>query len=1099
MILIAFITSGIIHFVPILEYNRKNETKASTEKDLINNLPRAANFWSNFSYIHINGNWSNGVTNHWITGDGSQSNPYTIENMTINAASSPDGNGIKIEDDGSYFKIRNCSVFNADQGIFLENTTYGYIDNCTLEDNIAGIYVYFSNNTLVGNNTLTRNENSGIILDTCKEAIVRDNSISNNNVGVDIMFGCLNSTIQNNTIYNNNEIGIRTWWLTDNITIANNTLINNKDYAMQIEGTNHNILHNEMINSGIIILGTEDDKTLRIDSTNKVNNKPFYFIFNGNNLTNANYSNAGQIILYNCNDSIIINQNMTNGSSGVRLYKCENITITNCNFSKMVSEGIRTEYSNFCNISDNIIDNSSLNGVYLFYSNNNTISNCTINNCAQNAVYIDCSDNNTLKDNDMFLCGIILYTDSQEHLNNPIGISNEVNGRMIYYYQDSENLNFANAGQVILVSCNDSIINNSNLSQCSIGISLWYCNNISISNNTLTGNSYIGAKLDNCDAINLTRNYFEANVYLSFLFLETSNSVFHNNNISNSRPGEVHHGNHNNISYNKFQNIFGSYALYIESSEYNILSYNEFNQSSYRAIDITGGFNNTVVKNSVLFSVSYAISLGSCDNSTIDSNVIINASRGLSIAYSDNCTICSNEITNTTSGIYVYRSEDNTIFNNTFNNSSSYAIYIDSSYSRDNKIYGNGFFNKGINHAFDSGLNTIWHNGTHGNYWDDYVGKDVTDDGIGDTAYEEIDGGTSQDPYPLYWDAPLLKINLPLNGSVFNSSATVYNFTVDEGRGDSFWYEFVGMGIESTPISLVGTLKEEIMFNFDQNLWNGLYNGSFEVKFYINDSRGLIANKYASIEKDIICPALTIISPLNNSYLNELFSIYVLAQDAHFKSVSYEIYGSEFPLVNNLNNWFDSDMWTYTLSAESSFTIRLFANDSLGNSNDSLTLNLYKDVLAPRMNLTFPTQNLQINRTAPQFNITIVDTFLDQYWYSLDNGNTNHTFTSNGTIGATEWETLWDSLDHNDPITICFFANDSAGNLNSTQIIVYKWNPPGPEEDDDDSEKEKEKLEQFDLVQFFTSLPGIIIIGVIAAIAIIIAIIVKKKSGNKTT
>jgi hypothetical protein len=41
----------------------------------------------------------------------------------------------------------------------------------------------------------------------------------------------------------------------------------------------------------------------------------------------------------------------------------------------------------------------------------------------------------------------------------------------------------------------------------------------------------------------------------------------------------------------------------------------------------------------------------------------------------------------------------------------------------------------------------IWDNGTTGNYWSDYVGQDVNNDGIGDSPY--IINENNQDNYPL--------------------------------------------------------------------------------------------------------------------------------------------------------------------------------------------------------------------------------------------------------------------------------------------------------------------------------------------------------------
>jgi len=55
-------------------------------------------------------------------------------------------------------------------------------------------------------------------------------------------------------------------------------------------------------------------------------------------------------------------------------------------------------------------------------------------------------------------------------------------------------------------------------------------------------------------------------------------------------------------------------------------------------------------------------------------------------------------------------------------------------------------------------------------------------------------------------------------------------------------------------------------------------------------------------------------------------------------------------------------------------------------------------------------------------------------WYTLDDGFTNITFTElTGIINQTEWDNKDDG-----PITIRFYAKDTLGSLNYSDIIVYK-------------------------------------------------------------
>ena len=68
--------------------------------------------------------------------------------------------------------------------------------------------------------------------------------------------------------------------------------------------------------------------------------------------------------------------------------------------------------------------------------------------------------------------------------------------------------------------------------------------------------------------------------------------------------------------------------------------------------------------------------------------------------------------------------------------------------------------------------------------------------------------------------------------------------------------------------------------------------------------------------------------------------------------------------------------------------------------------------------------------------------------YSLNNGLTNFSFSSNSTINQEAWQTLWNSLSDGDSITITFYAEDKAKNIGSNYIIVIVDKPYIPPEED---------------------------------------------------
>jgi parallel beta-helix repeat protein len=108
------------------------------------------------------------------------------------------------------------------------------------------------------------------------------------------------------------------------------------------------------------------------------------------------------------------------------------------------------------------------------------------------------SSNNTLSGNLMNYCGIFLEGSLVEMASHSIDNTNLVNNKPVYYYTNQIGLgasSFTDAGQIILIDCNNSIISGLNLSNGTTGIHLGYSNNNTLSGNIINNNAY-GILLD---------------------------------------------------------------------------------------------------------------------------------------------------------------------------------------------------------------------------------------------------------------------------------------------------------------------------------------------------------------------------------------------------------------------------------------------------------------------------------------------------------------------------------------------------------------------------------------------------------------------------
>ena len=450
------------------------------------------------SFIHVDGNWTATTSKAWCSGDGSWSNPYIIENVTIDAISSPTGSGILINNSKSeYFIIRNTKVYNAGiAGVKLENANNGTIINNNCSNNGAkGIFLYNSyNNTISGN---TANNNSQI--------------------GIAISSYCDNNTISGNTANNNTQIGIYIGSYSNNNTISGNTA-------------------NDNTNCGIYIGSYSNNNTITGNTANDNDQFGIYLeYYCDNNTISGNTANDNTycgIAIYNyCDNNTIIN-NTANDNTQYGIYlgvECDISTITNNTANDNGQHGIGLRSSNNT-VSGNTVNNNTQYGIYLNDSHNNTISGNTANDNAQHGIYLGLNcDNNTISGNNMTHSGIYIEGSSlEEYSSHNIDITNLVNDKPIYYYANEIGLgkdNFTYAGdpgQVILANCNNSKVSNLNLSYTSIGIFLCYSNNNTISKNIVNHNTQYGIYLTSyCDDNNITENYIYFNA-MGAIVIESS-------------------------------------------------------------------------------------------------------------------------------------------------------------------------------------------------------------------------------------------------------------------------------------------------------------------------------------------------------------------------------------------------------------------------------------------------------------------------------------------------------------------------------------------------------------------------------------------------
>jgi len=728
------------------------------------------------------------------------------------------------------------------------------------------------------------------------------------------------------------------------------------------------------------------------------------YVENGNLIdNNCTSSFVGIDLEDSSNNSASGNDANNNTNSGIRVKNSSNTTLSDNTADNNDEIGIYVEICRDINITDNDVNENGWTGIYLGDSNGSTISKNTVNYNTEFGFYLASSDRNVVTGNTA---------------------NNNTNDGINLWYSDNNNLSgntaYNNTHGIYLVECNNNTLSENSASNNYFnGIILSSGNNNTLSGNNASNNNLYGIILSSGNSNTLSGNTAYNNTY--GIYLSGNDNTLSGNTISNNSYGIWLDSNSNNntLSGNTANN--SDYGISIYYSDNNTLSGNTANNNTY-GIGLSG--NNNTLSGNTAYNNSYGIYL-SGNNNTLSGNTAYNNHIGIYISGSYNNTLSGNTANNNFFGIAIFVSNNNTLSGNNASNN-NYGISISDS-SNNTKIFLNHFINNEIN-AVDNGINNTWDDGFIGNYWDDYAGVDANDNGIGDTPYTIPGAAGSQDNYPIFWDPPVFSVNSPSQNDNFSINSPNFDISIEEGVVNLLWYTLDGGTTNFTFTGLTGTI--------DQTIWDSVSEGDVTIRFYVNDSAGNIAFEEVTINKDITAPIITINSPSTDEFFGNSapgYNLTIIESNIH--TMWYTLDGGiTNKTFTGLTGTIDQALWNSI--SEGDVTIRFYANDTMNKiAFEEITIN--KDTTAPIITINSPSTSEIFGINAPGYNLTIIESNIHTRWYTLDSGTTNFTFT--GLTGTID-QTIWDSISEGD-ITIRFYVNDSAGNINFEEIEVIKRIP----------------------------------------------------------
>jgi parallel beta-helix repeat protein len=401
------------------------------------------------------------------------------------------------------------------------------------------------------------------------------------------------------------------------------------------------------------------------------------------------------------------------GCAGIKVISSNNI-ITGNNVSNNDRNGIYLDYSS--NNNNNIITGNNANnngdGIYLDYScNNNTITGNNVSNNDRNGIGLySSSNNNTITRNTFLNDGLFVSSCSYQNTVE----DNTVNGKPLVYLEDASDYKVEDAGQVILVNCDNITVENLDLSNTSVGIELLNTENSKIINNNISKNNVDGFYLWYSCNNSITGNNVNNNWDGISLWDSSNNNTITGNNVSNNWDGiSLSLSSNNTITGNNVSNNWDGIFLY-DSNNNNIITGNNVSSNDRNGISLWDSSNNNTITGNNASNNWGGIFLSLSSNNTITGNNVNNNWDGIYLlASNNNNTITGNNVNNNWNGIHLYYySSNNTITGNNVSNNSDGGIYLFYS-SNNNTITGNVFVNDGLNVEY-SYQNTVEDNTVNG-------------------------------------------------------------------------------------------------------------------------------------------------------------------------------------------------------------------------------------------------------------------------------------------------------------------------------------------------------------------------------------------------
>ncbi len=695
--------------------------------------------------IYLRQSYNNTVLNNTVSGmswDGISLSQCTDNALIENKVLDCSRKGISLSSSGN--NTLSANVLTRD-GIGIDGSGLSYYIHSIYPSNtVNGMPVGYLLN--LDGVVIDGSQYGQVILVNSTATTIRDGVFANASVGLEIAYST-DSWVVNNTITGNQWYGMWVVYSSHN-TLSNNTVSGNPSYGIQItHSSSYNRVENNTISGneyfGLDVSGGSGNNvtrnTIRQNSDGGIRLASWYSVVERNTVTlnsyqgilldQADHSNlTDNMVSFNeasgirasSSDYVAVLRNTvwSNGLDGIYMHDCHHASLTNNTVTSNSGSGLSVYFSDQMSVVNNTLSNNSRSGMSVHESTQRgTIVNNTFSNNGWTGVYLENSHDNTLGGNKFVHDGVFIYSHALSSMVNNIFPNNTVNGKPLgqFIELNKGTINGNDYGQVILLNCTDTVVENGFFDETSAGVEIIYSHNTTLRNNEFVRDGiFVTGETPYYWAQNISTDNTVDGKKLGY-FYQLDNSA-----IDGRQYGQLILVNCTSVTVSDGVFVNRPVGMQFAYCDNITVTNTTVSGSGYDGVWLVSPTNNTMVDSTVTSNGRDGVLFYyGTDNGLTNCNVSANGRHGIYVYASDyngleNCTLLSNG----ENGVYVYVSWYYDIENCTIQSSED-GIYLLNGYNgtvtgstishnSENGMYLQSFWDSEVTN------NTVFSNAQHG-------------------------------------------------------------------------------------------------------------------------------------------------------------------------------------------------------------------------------------------------------------------------------------------------------------------------------------------------------------------------------------------------